>query len=579
MGSGVATGSGRTVPEVLQQGGHVLRLALVMALVSGCASQSPRAPYAVPDAVTAPEPISSTPFQVLSTWFWADTLTSATGGSELAATTPGMRFGLFDASRFRLATGDCTDCALPDAVLWHFEDEVIAVPRDGQPRIRFNADTRAVNGAASEATDTLPAVIWLGAGDRVAGARLRDSAGTIQFGNEQQPLRVAPRLPANRSFIDATTARYLADRPLTVRGALRDVDPEGVATGPVFVARTFWPADWRLDVAALAPAPLRASETLGTLIEARDSAASGPLPIRLLWEREPEQGGQGEVRDWSGRAVLAFILSGAQGDDDGSRGGHLGIATGRVGPDGEWDQWLVENFYPVDEPNAKGIVPASVPADKYLTDVNSGQLFYRPGYMLVAVLREPRVAVQVQQALHGTLMQLYCREITYYRGRNNSTAMSVDPLRELGWRIPTVGASSRILGWMMAPVTAIAARSLSMGRELAGALSTERSRMLPRVAFEVAGHDLLALIATATAGESDDAPLTPFEQMLADDVEALAFVRLPQIPSSRRFGTHPEQSMLTFAANVFARPGPFQFAPEAPERAFSAELEGSCVSQ
>jgi hypothetical protein len=537
-----------------------------VALAAGCAS-------------TAAEPISSAPFRVLPAWSWEDELTPQTDRPDLATTQAGMQFGLFDASRFRLATGHCTDCALPDAVLWHFDDEPIAVPRDGLPRIRFNPDTSAGANAAPESTTALPAVIWPGAGDRIVGARLSEDAGALALGSEQLPLRVVPRLPANRSYVDATTARYLADRPLTVRGAWRDSDPQGIAPGPVFVARTFWPADWRLDAAALSPAPLRSNETLSTLIQGRDAAESGPLPTRLLWEREPGPDREGVVRDWSGLPVLAFILSGAQGDDDGSLGGHLGVATGRVGPDGEWDQWLVENFYPVDDPNAKGIIPASVPVDSYLTDVNSGQLFYRPGYMLVAVLREPRVAIQAQQALHGTLLQLYCREITYYRGRHNSTAMSVDPLRELGWRIPTVGASSRILGWMMAPVIGIGARSLRTGREFAGALSTERTRMLPRVAFEVAGHDLLALIAAAREGATEEQSLTPFEQMLVDDLEAIAFVRLPQIPSSRRFGSYPEQSMLTFAANVFARPGPFQFAPEAPTRTFPAEFRGSCAAE
>ena len=42
------------------------------------------------------------------------------------------------------------------------------------------------------------------------------------------------------------------------------------------------------------------------------------------------------------------------------------------------------------------ILAAMLPLDNYLADVNSGQSWYRPSYMLVAVLRNDRAAYAYQ---------------------------------------------------------------------------------------------------------------------------------------------------------------------------------------
>lgn len=39
----------------------------------------------------------------------------------------------------------------------------------------------------------------------------------------------------------------------------------------------------------------------------------------------------------------------------------------------------------------KGILPAMVPMDNYLYDLNSGQSYYRPSYLLVLVLKQDRL--------------------------------------------------------------------------------------------------------------------------------------------------------------------------------------------
>jgi len=194
--------------------------------------------------------------------------------------------------------------------------------------------------------------------------------------------------------------------------------------------------------------------------------------------------------------------------------------------------------------------------------------------MLVAVLRRPRLALAVQEALQETMLRLYCGAVEFDLARFNSTAMTIDPLRALGWRIPRTGPTSRIAGIFTAPFATLARLSLRAGRNLYATLAQERTRLLPRVAFEVAGHDLLYLAGGAALESRGE--LTAFERMLVEDVEAILFVHLPQVPSSRRFGTYPVVSLLSYGAALLADPGDFERAPEAGTRDFPEHLGASC---
>src|SRR5690606_16045239 len=302
-----------------------------------------------------------------------------------------------------------------------------------------------------------PAVVWLGAPQRLAGARLSDDAREVRFDGRVLPLELSPPIPTNSAYVDASTSRFFAGRPVAVRG----VETRGPG-GPRFIARTIFPEDERIDTAALREAPLRPNELLGTLLEAQTAVRE-----RLLYART-------DPARWAGRPAVAFVLSGAQGDGDGSRGGHLAVATGVLGERGEWDDWLVTNFYPLLEGNAKGIIPASLPMDNYLYDLNSGQLYYRPGYMLVVVLSRPRAARAVQLALQQTLHALHCGDTELDRARRYSTAMTIDSLRELGWRIPTVGPTSRLAGAAAVPVAAIVRRSVRTAASVYATFAAER---------------------------------------------------------------------------------------------------------
>ena len=60
-------------------------------------------------------------------------------------------------------------------------------------------------------------------------------------------------------------------------------------------------------------------------------------------------------------------------------------------------------------------------------------------------------------------------------------------------------------------------------------------------------------------------------QMLAEDLEALAFVRFPQFPSSRAFGDAPAVTTWEYQARVPNDPALAQIVP-VPPRPFPAEL-------
>lgn len=114
----------------------------------------------------------------------------------------------------------------------------------------------------------------------------------------------------------------------------------------------------------------------------------------------------------------------------------------------------------------------------------------------------------------------------------------------LGWQLPRLGATSHVkavLGYFYSSTTD---SSFASGKRTFNYMVEERSRLYPRAAFETVGQDLLALAAAPNRS------LTRFEQMLHDDVEAIVFVRIPQIPSSRAFGTFPVASFDEYMARV-----------------------------
>src|SRR3989441_801974 len=135
-----------------------------------------------------------------------------------------------------------------------------------------------------------------------------------------------------------------------------------------------------------------------------------------------------------------------------------------------------------------------------------------------------RVASQVQGALERTYNQFYRHQLLYDHATMNCTSISVSVLRALGWNVPARGATSWAVAALGFPYFALRERRLANTLQSFDYLTEDRTRLFPAAGFEEIGADLLRL----ATGRPARAP-TPFEAMLADDLEALVFLRIPQL--------------------------------------------------
>jgi len=483
--------------------------------------------------------------------------------TSATAATAGGAFGLYPATSFRATTGCDRACAAIPQALWYFRAETIAVPVPGVPVAGFArgtetfADVRTWAAAwRSDAPPDYPPLVWIAAPDLVRHARIAADRDALATGDGEVAFALVPRIPLNRSYFDASSRTYFGGHNVTARGTL---------AGATFTVRTLWPDDFRLGGAA---PPLRSLPAAGSpaagmralMREAPRGGAQSPFAAWTLWQRDAADD------DWTGRPVLALMVNGAQGDDDEAHAGHFALVTGRVAADGAIGDWLVNNYYTLDAESEKGIVAAPVPLDNYLADLNSGQAWYRPSCLLVAVLRDGRAAALVQGALNRVYNQFYRHQLDYYHPTQNCTSISVDTLRALGWPVPARGATSAVGAWFAYPFVALAKRSLVKAATAFDYQRTDQTRLLPAIALEDAFASLWALV-RGEAPEGSGA----LARMLAADVAALAFLRVPQFPSSRAFGDAPVVSLAEYRARVPRDPAQVQVVP-VPPRPFPAAL-------
>ncbi len=473
--------------------------------------------------------------------------------------------GLYDAGNFFLTTGRS---ALPlgtviAQALWYFDDETIAIARPSLPIAGFARGKSAIDDVRAWTAENVmampleyPSLIWLAAPEIVHGAELTANGTRMEASGHAWHFDIVPKIALNRSYYDDTSIAYFSGERLTVRGTLIGESKE------TFVARTIWPDAFRLDQAA----PLRAADATAQGIRAlvREQPAGGaqsPFAAMTLWEREP-----GAARHWQGKPILAAMLNGAQGDDDEAHGGHFAMVTGRVGADGAMGDWLANNFYTLDAYSEKGIGAAIVQLDNYLADLNSCQAWYRPSSLIVAVLKDERTASRVQGALCRVYNQFYRHQLVYDHATMNCASISIDVLRAVGWNICSMGPSARLLAALGLPYFALRERSLAKAAATFNYLTEDRTRLFPAIAFEEIGADLLRLARQgATGGRSQ------FEKSLADDIEALVFLRVPQLPSSRVWGDTPIVSVDEYTVRVPSDPGKAKIIP-VPPRPFPASL-------
>ena len=182
------------------------------------------------------------------------------------------------------------------------------------------------------------------------------------------------------------------------------------------------------------------------------------------------------------RIVIAIVAAAVVGLTVGAaHGGHFAIVTGRHvrgGADGMAD-WMVNNFYNLGSFSAKGITAAMLPMDNYMADVNSGQSWYRPSYMLVAVLKTDRAAYAYQGAISRVYHHLYRQDFFYRHAGANCAGISMDTLRTLGWNIPMQGPTSTVKAIAAYPYKSIADMSFASGKQAYDYMIEEQSRLYP----------------------------------------------------------------------------------------------------
>ncbi|MFI5349076.1 MAG: hypothetical protein ACHQ2Z_06005 [Elusimicrobiota bacterium] len=426
------------------------------------------------------------------------------------------RVGLYSEDDFVLGTGRCESCRGPREGKWYFLDEVIATPKTGAP-----------------------ALVWIGSHELIEGATLTKDGTTVRLKDGSElPFALTPKIASNTSYYDASSVSFFSGRTLRIRGEYALVN--GVRT---LVARTIWPEDYRIDAEKIAAASAATSDDIDKLVAADGGGAKGPFSAKLLWERS------GESRDWDGMAVMGFMLNGGQGDDDETLGGHFSFFTGVYPAGGGMADWMFDNFYDMDQVSEKAIVASMVPLDKYMADLNSGQSWYRPTDMLVLVLKDQRAPLALQEKFKDQYAKYYAHEIKYDSVHKTCAALIVDPLKEEGWNLPADGPAPEYIAAAAAKAVVYATKNPAAGQKIYESLREEPTRLFPRASFDSAGGDLLSM---AGAGAPEAAPrkLSPLESEIKEDLLAILYVRLPQLPSSRPFGSEAAGGVMDYMLRV-----------------------------
>jgi hypothetical protein len=499
------------------------------------------------------------------------TFISSATAAPILATQDGL-LGLYSVTDMRLTNGTCADCpAIPQA-LWYFQQELIAVAQPDEAVAGFSKTENAqqdvkswsVNPSAQD-LNALPPLVWLGSNEVITKAELAANGKVIKLDDgANMAFGIVPKIPSNLSYFDDSSLKFFSQRPVRLRGGTTKT-ADGSSQ---FIARTIWPLDFNIPNNQPAQ-PLSNEETLQTLVRANQGGAQSPYQTRVLWSRDAS-----ESHDWKDKAVLGVMLNGAQGDDDEAHGGHFGIVTGRFEADGNWSRWLVNNFYNLDAYGEKGIVSAVTPADKYLMDLNNGQSYYRPSYMLVAVFKNQTVPREYQATINRVYNHFYRHDFVYQHAKANCAGISVDTLRSLGWNFPQRGNGGLLKATAAYFYVAATSGSLKSAHDIYEYITTEDTQLNPAAAFDALGEDMLNLAQNKTSRV-----LSPLEQILSNDIEAIIMVHIPQIPSSRAFGQAPVYSFDEYLKRAPADHSKWKIIPTEP-RPFPDELrDGLALTQ
>ena len=456
----------------------------------------------------------------------------------------GFTIGLYNTNQFMMHTNCESNCNRSAHADWYFKNEPRLIPK----KLHF----------------TLPPLIWVGSGEVVLSTRIHLETTEFTpstlfkyepYWAQTDKLQLTEKIASNKSYFDATSVAFFKDKRVKLRGQ------EGKNS---FVARTVWPIDFKINLNS----PLKSldtNESLQSLVQHEKGGAQSAFESRLIWAKNQFLKDKWVMADSTvavgEKPVLAIMLNGAQGDDDEAHGGHFALATGRIGLEGDMSNWLVNNYYNLASNSEKGIIAAPTPLDNYMADLNSGQSYYRPSYMLVAVFNQDRVPAQFQAATNRVYQHLYRNDFVYDHSRDNCAGISIDTLRNLGWNIPERGVESHLKAIGAYFFVAAKELSLTKGRAIYDYLSTEKTRLYPAQTFDAMGEDLLNRLLNPASKTLQNGAL---ETQIKEDIEAIYFVRIPQIPSSRAFGRAPVYGFDEYMSRVPADPKDWKTAPATP---------------
>ena len=457
--------------------------------------------------------------------------------------------GLFPASSFRIVTGATAGERTLRQARWYFNGETVAVPvrrctacvvwqrrRDVRGRARVG---RIAYGATRSSIR------------RSCGSARRMSCATHACPPTAAPStawRCGPSASC-RSTARTTTQHsvaYFAGRPLTVRGT-RD--------GDAFELRTVWPDDFSLShrppLRAMDAPPALAMRTL--MRESPEGGSRSPYAAWTLWQRE-------DAPDWSGPARA--------GVDRQRRAGRR--RRGACRP-------LRDRDRPRATPTAASATGSSTTSTRSTrrarkassrrrcrsTPISATSTAARAGIGRATcsslVLRDARAAALVQSALGRVYNQFYRHQLAL-----------LPPGRQLHEHQRRYVARARLAhsaaradvalaaGWLAFPLMIAKERSLARAKIAFDYLCTDQTRLLPAAALEDAYASVHGARAAASAATDDSGACSRRTST------AIAFLRIPQFPSSRAFGDAPAVSLREYQARLPADRSQMQIVPVPP---------------
>jgi hypothetical protein len=178
-----------------------------------------------------------------------------------------------------------------------------------------------------------------------------------------------------------------------------------------------------------------------------------------------------------------------------------------------------------------------------------------------------------QAAINRIFNHFYRHNFDYDHSLNNCSGITIDTYRTLGWHIPFQGIGGYIKATAAYAYVSASEKSLEKGNKIYDYLTTESTRLYPAVTFDAMSNDLLLLAQGRT-----ERTLSKLEQSMSQSIEAIWFVRIPQIPSSRAFGQAAVYSLDEYMTQAPADRSQWKIIPVEP-RPFPAAMRDGLALQ